>query len=107
MSYTFKELKHMKVAELRDIAKGMEHEAVQGYTQLNKDHLLEALCTALQIDMHEHHVAVGIDKTGIKQKIKKLKAKRDRAILDKDHKAMLKARQEIKALKTQLRKAIV
>ena len=107
MSYTFKELKHMKVTELRDIAKELEHEAVQGYTQLNKDHLLEALCTALHIDMHEHHVAVGIDKTKIKQKIQSLKIKRDKAIADKDKEAMLKARKEIKTLKTDLRRAAV
>ena len=43
MSYTFNELKHMNVSQLRDIAKGIEHEAVQGYTQLNKEHLLEAI----------------------------------------------------------------
>lgn len=107
MSYAFKELKHMKVAELREIAKGLDHEAVQGYTQLNKDHLLEALCKALHIDMHEHHVAVGLDKTTIKQKIKALKAKRDKAILDHDKAAVINARKEIKALKLELRRAMV
>jgi hypothetical protein len=33
-------------AELRDIAKALTHEAVQGYTQMNKEHLLPALCKA-------------------------------------------------------------
>jgi len=40
MDYTFDELEHKNVAELREIAAGMDHEAVQGYTQLNKEHLL-------------------------------------------------------------------
>src|ERR1043165_4253558 len=42
MAYTYEELKHKTVAELRDIAAGIEHEALQGYTQLTKDHLLHA-----------------------------------------------------------------
>jgi len=77
MSHTYEELKHKTVAELREIAKGIEHEAVQGATQMNKDHLLLALCTALGIDPHVHHHAEGIDKTGIKTKIHELKKKRD------------------------------
>jgi len=44
MEHTYEELKKMNVSELRELAKEMEHEAVQGYTQLNKEHLLEALC---------------------------------------------------------------
>lgn len=30
MEHTFKELKHSTVAQLREIAAGIEHEAVQG-----------------------------------------------------------------------------
>src|SRR5713101_5092770 len=55
MAYTHHELKHKTLAELRDIAKDIEHDAIQGYTQLNKEHLVVALCKALNIDMHEHH----------------------------------------------------
>ena len=44
---TYEDLKKKTVAELRDLAKGLSHEAVQGYTQMNKDHLLPALCKAL------------------------------------------------------------
>ena len=40
MAFTYHELKEKNVADLREIAKGIEHEAVQGYTQLNKEHLL-------------------------------------------------------------------
>ena len=59
MAYTYHELKEKTVADLREIAKGIEHEAVEGATQMNKDHLLKALCTALGIDMHEHHQEIG------------------------------------------------
>ena len=49
MAYTHHELKHKTLAELRDIAKDIEHDAVQGYTQLNKEHLVVAICKALNI----------------------------------------------------------
>ncbi len=48
MAYTHNELKHKTLAELRDIAKDIEHDAVQGYTQLNKEHLVVAICTGLE-----------------------------------------------------------
>ncbi|RMG64891.1 MAG: hypothetical protein D6715_09005 [Calditrichaeota bacterium] len=107
MSYTYKELKKKTVAELREIASGIEHEAVKGYTQLNKEHLLEAICKALNIDMHEHHVAVGVDKTGIKAQIRELKKQRDEAIAAHDHKRLRAVRRKIKKLKNQLRRAMV
>ncbi|RMI19777.1 MAG: hypothetical protein D6681_02740 [Calditrichaeota bacterium] len=107
MAYTFKELKKKTVAELREIAAGIEHEAVQGYTQMNKEHLLEAICKALHIDMHEHHVAQGIDKTAIKSRIKALKKERDQAIEAKDYDRLKAVRKEIKALKRKLRRAMV
>src|SRR3954466_7982832 len=48
MAYTYHELKEKTIQDLRDIAKGVENqEAVQGYSQLNKEHLLPALCKAL------------------------------------------------------------
>src|SRR2546430_7778166 len=51
ISYTYHELKEKTIQELRDIAKGVENQdAVQGYSQLNKEHLLPALCKALGID---------------------------------------------------------
>jgi hypothetical protein len=40
---------------IAEIAAGIEHEAVKGYTQLNKEHLLTAICTALNIDTHTRH----------------------------------------------------
>ena len=107
MAYTYEELKKKTLVQLRDIAKGIEHEAVQGYTQLNKDHLLVAICNALKIDMHEHHSVIGLDKTTIKAKIKQLKNKRDE-LLHTESKADLKQlRRRIHRLKRQIHKATV
>jgi hypothetical protein len=106
-TYTYHDLKQKKVVELREIAKGIEHDAVQGYTQLNKEHLLVAICKALDIDTFEHHKAVGINKAKLKQQIKKLKQKRDDAAAAKDyaqHKIALRA---IHRLKRKLHKAAV
>src|SRR5260370_7169187 len=85
MAYTHQELKHQTLAELRDIAKDIEHEAVQGYTQLNKEHLIVAICKALNIEMHAHHEVVGIDKATIKSRIKGLKERRTRPLAPHDH----------------------
>ena len=107
MAYTHQELKHKTLAELRDIAKDVEHEAVQGYTQLNKEHLVVALCKALNIDIHEHHDVVGIDKASIKSRIKELKKKRDAAIEAHDRVQLKRARRGIHRLKRQIHKATV
>lgn len=107
MAYTHNELKHKTLAELRDIAKDIQHDAVQGYTQLNKEHLVVAICKALGIDMHEHHDVVGIDKAAIKSRIKTLKGKRDEALTAHDHAALKKARRGIHRLKRQIHKATV
>jgi len=105
--YTFEELKKKNAAELKEIAKGIEHEAVQGYTQLNKDHLLEAICKALNIDMHVHHDVKGVDTAGIKKKIRALKVDRDKALEKKDRKELKDVRRQIKKLKNTLRRAMV
>ena len=107
MEYTFKDLKGKTVAELREIAKGIEHEAVKGYTQLNKEHLLEAVCNALGIDMHVHHDVKGIDKPKIKREIRKLKLERDKALEAHDHKKLKEVRRQIKTYKNKLRRAMV
>ena len=107
MAYTHHELKHKTLAELRDIAKGIEHEAVQGYTQLNKEHLVVAICKALNIDIHEHHEVVGIDKAAIKSRIKALKVKRAAALEAHDHANLKRARRSIHRLKRQIHKATV
>jgi hypothetical protein len=87
MAYTYDELKHKTLAQLRDIAANTEHEAVQGYTQLNKEHLLVA--------------------TAIRTKIKELKEKRGQAIEASDRKKLKEIRRRIHRLKRTIHKATV
>jgi DNA-binding IclR family transcriptional regulator len=84
MAHTFEELKKKTVADLREIAKDVEHEAVQGYSTMNKDHLIPALCKALGIEAHAHHEVVGINKVKVKKKIQSLKKERDRILSSGD-----------------------
>ena len=107
MAHTYEELKHKTVAELREIAKGIEHEAVEGATQMNKDHLLKALCTALGIDMHEHHEVVGVDKAAIKVKIRDLRKKRDEILTSQDRSQLHGVLRQIHAFKRTIRRAMV
>ena len=104
MAYTYHELKEKTIQELRDIAKGVPNQdAVQGYSQMNKEHLLPALCRALGIDVHEHHAAVGIDKPAIKAKMRELRAKRDAAIEAHDSATLKTLRRQIHRLNRQIR----
>jgi len=105
MEHTYDELKHKKVAALREIAAGIEHDAVQGYTQMNKDHLLAAICNALGIDMFEHHQAHLQNKEKIKGRIRAMKEKRDKALESKNVVDYRAAIGEIRKLKRVLRKA--
>ncbi len=107
MEYTFDQLKGMTVAQMREIASGLEHEAVKGYTQLNKEHLLEALCKALDVDTHTRHKSkvTGKDKTKIKAQMRTLKVKRDAALEAHDHAQLKAVRRELHALRRTLRKA--
>jgi hypothetical protein len=107
MAYTFAELKHKTLAELRELAAGITHDAVQGHTQMNKDHLLEAVCKALSIDMHAHHEVKGIDKSAIKIQIREWQKKRDEALTAKDRKKLKVALNHIHHYKHQMRKAMV
>ena len=107
MSHTYEELKHKTVAELRDIAKGIEHEAVQGATQMNKDHLLKALCTALGLEMHAHHHVEGIDKGAIKNKIRELQKRRDEILASKKRKDLSGVLRQIHNFKKRIRRATV
>jgi DNA-binding IclR family transcriptional regulator len=107
MEHTYEDLKEKTVAQLREIASGLDHEAVKGYTQLNKEHLLEALCQALGIDTHKHHEVVGIDKAAIKSRIKELKKKRDEAEEAHDHNQLKFFRRQIRDLKRKIKKATV
>lgn len=102
-TYTFHELKQKNVGELREIAKGIQHEAVQGYTQLNKEHLLVALAQALGISTHEHHAVGGFDKSAVKAQMRDLRKKREAALGAGDS-ALLKAvRRQLHGLNRQVR----
>lgn len=104
MAYTYHDLKGKTVQELREIAKTVEqHDAVQGFSQMNKDHLLPALCKALGIDTHEHHAVVGIDKPAIKAKMRELKQKRDSALASGDNDLLKNVRRQIHRLNRQIR----
>ncbi|MDM7995595.1 MAG: hypothetical protein QUT30_07930 [Acidobacteriota bacterium] len=107
MSYTFDQLKGMTVVQLREIAAGIEHDAVKGYTQLNKEHLLTALCSALNIDTHTRHKSktAGQSKAEIKAHMKELKGKRDDALNLHDHKELKAVRRQLHELRRRLRKA--
>jgi hypothetical protein len=103
MTMTYEELKAKTIAELREIAKNIVHPAVQGYSQMNKEHLLPAMCEALGIDSREHHHVVGIDKAGIKKKIRELKHLRDEALQKAEHPHLQEIRRQIHHLNHQLR----
>ena len=104
MAHSYEELKKKTIAELREIAKGVENqEAVQGFSQLNKEHLLPALCKALGIDTYGHHHVEGIDKAGIKAKMRELRKQRDAALEQHDHDVLKSVRRQIHRLNRQIR----
>jgi DNA-binding ferritin-like protein len=103
VAHTYEELKKKTVAELRELASSLQHEAVQGYTQLNKDHLLPALCKALGIDAHEHHAAIAAEKGALKAKMRELKAACEKARDAGDHDALRSLRRHYHRLNHTLR----
>ena len=107
MSHTFEELKHTRVADLREIAKDVDHDALRGYSTMHKEELVQALCTALGIEAHVHHEVVGIDKARVKARIRELKGERDAALEAKDRVQLKRIRRRIHRLKRQIHKATV
>jgi predicted membrane chloride channel (bestrophin family) len=107
MSYTYSELKNKTVAELREIAATVENESVKGHSQMNKEHLLVALCTALKIELREHHQVVGLDKTKVKARIKAMKERLAKAIEAKDKKQISYCHRQIHRQKRNIHKATV
>ncbi len=107
MAYTYEQLNKMTVAQLRDIAAGIQHEAVSGFSTMHKEKLLPAICHALNIEAHAHHEAVGINKSAMKAEIRALKVKRTAAIESHNSEQLKEVREKIRALKRKLRKSIV
>ena len=108
---TYEQLRHKTLAELREMAKGSEHEAVQGYTQLNKEHLLPAICKALGIEAHEHHAAIDAQKSMIKAQMREIKAAIEKARDTHDHEkihALRRAHHHLNhALRTSAKRAML
>lgn len=107
MSHTYEELHDMTVAQMRDVAQGLEHEAVAGYSTMHKEDLLKALCTAFGLETHVHHEVVGINKASIKARIKELKLDRDKALDAGDSKELKQIRRQMHRLKRTIRRATV
>lgn len=107
MAQTYEELKSKTVAQLREIAEGVDHDAVRGYTTMHKDDLVMGLCTALGIDAHEHHNVVGINKRKIKSQIRSLKTRRDAALEARDSGELRDVRRKIRRLKRKIRRSMV
>lgn len=107
MEYTYEQLHKKTVAQLREIAKGLDHDSVRGYTTMHKHELLPALCEIFHIETHEHHDVIGVNKSVIKGKIRTLKAKRDAALEAGDMEQLREARHKIKRLKRKIRRAMV
>ncbi|MBI1807355.1 MAG: hypothetical protein HYR76_09930, partial [Ignavibacteria bacterium] len=85
---------------------GVEHEAVKGFSVMHKEKLLPALCHALGIEAHAHHVAMISNKGEIKQQIRALKKERDAALESRDPVKLKEVRRKMHKLKHTLRKAI-
>ena len=107
MTHSYEELKSKTLAELREIAAGVKNDAVQGYTQMNKEHLLRGLCKAFGIDMHQHHEVMGLNKSEIKAQIRDLKSKRGQAVSAHNHSELKALRRKIHTLKRRIHKATV
>ena len=106
-THSYDKFKHSTVVQLREIAKGIEHEALKGYTQLNKDHLITALCKALNLETHAHHEARGIDKAKYKDQLKALKQERAAALAAHDHAKLRTIRRHRHNLMHRIRSATV
>jgi hypothetical protein len=104
---TYEELKKQTVAELREIARSLTHEAVQGYTQMNKEHLLPAVCEALGVEIAHHHVESGFDKAAIKAQMKRLRAERAKALEAQESAKLKTVRNELHTLNHRLRAHMV
>jgi len=105
MPKTYEELKKMTVAQLREMASEMDSEALKGYTQLNKEHLIEAMCEALGVATRVKHEVVGLNKGTIKSRIKALRKRRDKALESRNQTELKDVRRQIHRLKRKIHKA--
>ncbi len=101
----YHELRKMNVAQLREVAKTAP--GLTGGSQMNKQQLLKEVCRHLNVEMHDHHDVVGVDKAALKQQIRELKQQRDAALEARDRAALARARHQIHRAKGKLRRAMI
>jgi hypothetical protein len=107
MAYSYDELHKKTVAQLRQIAKAEDSEALRGYSTMHKAELLHALCQVFGLEEHVHHEVVGVDKGKIRATIRELKKQRDAAMEAHDSAQLKHVRKRIKRLKRKIRRATV
>jgi hypothetical protein len=109
MAHSYEELKKKTIEDLREIAKGLESDVLKGYTQMNKEHLLPAICHALGIEVHRHphHEAVGVDKAKLKARMHAIRAEKQKALEARDHAKIKALRREYHHLNRRIRAASV
>ncbi len=109
MTSSYDELKKKTIEELREIAKGLDHDAVKGFTQMNKEHLLPAVCKALGVEVHRHahHEVKGIEKANLKARMHALQAEKARAIEAGDRSKLKSLRREYHHLNRRIRAASI
>lgn len=106
MDYTYEQLSAMTVVQLREVGHALNNPELRGIATMHKDKLLPLLCSVMGIEVHHHHVRAGVDKAGIKQRIRALKKERDAALAAKDGARLKEVRAKIHDLKRTLRKSI-
>jgi protein-arginine kinase activator protein McsA len=99
--YTYDQLKKLTVVKLREIAQGLQNDALQGCLTMHKEQLLPVLCKVLGIGAH--HAIHAAEKVRMKATIRKMKAGRDKAVAAHDGAKAAIARSQIHALKRRLR----
>jgi len=97
------ELNKHRVADLRDMMKKHAPQ-IQGVLSWKKEQLVAEVAQLLGIEK-PHTVIVGIDKTAVKERIKKQRELRLQALEAKDSAQLKRARRKIHRLKRKLRRA--
>ena len=105
MAQTYEQLAKKSVADLRAAAKELEHDALQGYSNMSKGELVKALCAAQDVAIPSHRQGPGLDRKAVKAKIKELKVTRQAAVDGKDSTQLARTRRRIQRLKRKLRAA--
>lgn len=105
MAENYEALAKKSVADLRAMAKEIEHDALAGFNQLDKGDLLRALCTAKDLEIPAHRREPGVDRKAVKGRIQELKVKRQAALDAHDHEQLARTRRRINRLKRKLRAA--